>query len=46
MKNHWYQQSSYNVCSKGSIKGEVTAFKELLKIDEASINAIERETRE
>ena len=38
--------TEYNICSKSMIEREVTAFKESLKIDEAGINAIERETRE
>ena len=38
--------TEYNICSKSEIEREVAALKESLKIDEAGINAIERETRE
>ena len=38
--------TEYNICSKEIIQSEVAAFKESLKIDEAGINGIERETRE
>ena len=36
----------YNICSKAEIEREVAAFKESLKLDEAHINEIERETTE
>ena len=38
--------TEYNICSKSEIEREVAALKESLKIDEAGINAIERETGE
>ena len=38
--------TEYNICSKSEIEREVAALKESFKIDEAGINAIERETRE
>ena len=36
----------YNICSKAEIEREVAAFKGSLKLDEAHVNEIERETRE
>ena len=46
MKKYLEKQNIYNICSKAEIEREVAAFKESLKLDEAHINEIERETRE